>query len=151
MKRLLFYLAILIAVAMIWYGESRKFFCLDNGKCVTVWKTYDDVCYIIPGRYYGIFRPSDNFIQSSNTNFLTIYFTGELPNLLVYKSEEPLKVSNTNKHKWIFYDYKSNIQKFDSILYVANAKRNNDIKSNARLMDIFNQENYALDKNGKHL
>jgi hypothetical protein len=151
MKRLLFYLAILIAVAMIWYGESRKFFCLDNGKCVTVWKTYDDVCYIIPGRYYGIFRPSDNFIQSSNTNFLTIYFTGELPNLLVYKSEEPLKVSNTNKHKWIFYDYKSNIQKFDSILYVANAKRNNDIKSNARLMDIFIQENYALDKNGKHL
>lgn len=71
--------------------------------------------------------------------------------MLVYKSEEPLKVSNTNKHKWIFYDYKSNIQKFDSILYVANAKRNNDIKSNARLMDIFIQENYALDKNGKHL
>jgi hypothetical protein len=151
MKKLILIFFILIAVAFVWYGESRKFFCLDNGKCVTVWKTYNDVCYIIPGHYYGIIRPSDNFFESSNTNTLTIYFTRELPNVLIYKSEEPLKVNNANKEKFTFYDYKSNTQKFDSILYIPDAKRNNDIKNDARLLDIFVLENYAIDKNGKHL
>lgn len=151
MKRFLLYLTIFVAVVAIWYGESRKFFCLDNGTCVTVWKTYNNVCYIIPGRYYGIIKPSDNFIESSNNNFLTIYFTSELPNALIYKSEQALKIKNTDKDKLVFYDYNSNIQRFDSILYAANAKRNNDIKDNARLIGVFVGENYALDKGGKHL
>jgi hypothetical protein len=43
------------------------------------------------------------------------------------------------------------VKKFDAILYIPNAKKNNDIKSNARLMDIFIQEDYALDKDGKKL
>jgi hypothetical protein len=151
MKRFLLCLAIFIVVTVIWYGESRKFFCLDNGNCVTIWKTYNNVCYIIPGRYYGIIRPSDNFIETSNNNFLTLYFTSELPNVVIYKSEQILTIKNADKDKWAFYDYNSNIQRFDSILYIANAKRNNDIKDNARLIDVFIGENYALDKKGKHL
>src|ERR1700720_4395948 len=99
MKKLLLCLSIFIILALIWYGESRKFFCLNNGKCVTVWKTYNNVCYIIPGRYYGIIRPSDNFIESSNNNFLTIYFTSELSNVFTYKSEQTLKINNISKDK----------------------------------------------------
>jgi hypothetical protein len=151
MKRLLLYLAIIVILSVIWYGESRKFFCLDQGKCVTVWKTFNNVCYIIPGKYYGVLKPSDNFIQSSNNNFVTIYFTSQLPNVIIYKSEQPLKVNNISKDKLIFYEYNSNIQKFDSLLYIPGAKRNNDLNDNARLMDILIEENYALDKDGKQL
>ena len=144
-------LAIVVAIILSWYGESRKFYRLDDGTSVTVWKTYNNICYIIPGRYYGILKPSDNFIESSNLNFLTIYFSSELPNALIFKSEEPLKVSNASKEKMTFYAYESNKRKFDSILYLPNAKRNNDIKSDAQLLDIFVLENYAMDKNGKYL
>ena len=151
MKRFLLYLGIFIPVIAIWYVESRKCYCLDNGNCVTIWKTYNNICYIIPGRYYGIIRPSDNFIETSNNNLLTLYFTSELPNSVIYKSEQILTIKNADKDKWVFYDYNSNAQKFDSILYIANAKRNNDIKDNARLIDVFVGENYALDKRGKHL
>lgn len=151
MKRFLLYSVIVIFLSVVWYGESRNFFCLDNGRCVTVWKTFNNVCYIIPGRYYGILRPSDNFIESSNSNFMTIYFTSELPNVFIYKSDQSLKIKNASKEKVVFYDYNSNIQKFDSILYIPNAKKNNEIKGNARLMDVFIRENYALDKYGKHL
>ena len=51
MKRLLLNLAAVVVLSLIWYGESRKFFCLDNGGCVSVWETLNHVCYIIPGRY----------------------------------------------------------------------------------------------------
>lgn len=148
MKRLLFVFLILIVLTLVWYGESRRFFCVDNGNCITVWKTYNNVCYIIPGKYYGIIKPSQNFFQSTNTNNLTIFFTNELPNALIYKSDQDLKINNSNKDEFIFYDYNQDVKKFDTILYMPNAKKNNDIKSNASLMDIFIQEDYALNKDG---
>lgn len=151
MKRVLFFLSVVIILLFIWYGESRKFFCFDDGKCLTVWKTYNNVCYIIPGKYYGMFKPSKNFIKSSNTDNLTIFFTSELPNVFIYKSEHDLKVNNSNKDEFIFYDYNSDIKKFDRIIYTPNAKKNNDIRDKVRLIDLFIQDNYALDKDGKKL
>jgi hypothetical protein len=151
MRRALIFFSIFGSLILLWYGESRKFFCLDNGSCVTVWKTYNNVCYIIPGRYFGLITPSDNFIKSSNNNFLTIYFTNELPNALIYKSEQTVDVKNGHKNEYTFYDYNSDTQKFDSLLYIANAKKNNDIKGNAGLIDVIVGEYYALDKRGKHL
>lgn len=151
MKRVMLYFSIFILLIVGWYGESRSFFCLDNGKCITVWKTYNNVCYIIPGKYYGLLKPSENVIESSNNNNLTIYFTSELPNAFVYKSEQELKINNSKKGEFIFYDYNSDVKKFDTILYIPNAKKNNDIKSNAQLIDVFIRDNFALDKDGKRL
>ena len=151
MRRFFFYFFVTVAVAAIWFGESRKFFCLSNGKCVTVWKTYNNVCYIIPGRYYGIIKPMDNYLESSNTDFLTIYFSDALPNTIIYKSEKPLKLKNADKDEIVFLDYDKDIQKWDSILYLPNAKRSNEVKSNAQLLDIIIKENYAMDKDGRHL
>ena len=151
MKRLLLFFSIFIILIFIWYGEARKFFCLDDGKCVTVWKTYNNICYIIPGKYFGLFKPSENFIQTTNRNNLTIFFTNELPNAFVYKSEQDLKINNGNKDEFIFYDYNRDVKRFDTILFIPYAKKNNDIKNNARLIDIFIEEDYALDKYGKKL
>jgi len=57
MKRKLLFFALGITLLVTWFGESRKFFCLEDGNCVTVWKTFNG-CYIIPGKYYGIVKPS---------------------------------------------------------------------------------------------
>jgi|SRR5450432_2918417 len=151
MKRILIVSAALVILVAVWYGESRRFFCVSDDKCVTVWKTYGNLCYIIPGKYYGILRPSDNFIKTSNTNNLTIYFSNEIPNGLVYKSENELTIINEKENKFIFYDYTSDTKKYDKILYIPNAVKSNDIKVDADLIYIFIKENFALGKNGKRL
>jgi hypothetical protein len=151
MKRVILYFSIFIISIVGWHGESRRFFCVDNDKCITVWKTYNNVCYIIPGKYYGLLKPSGNVMESSNNNNLTIYFTSQLPNAFVYKSEQELKISNNKKDEFIFYDYNSDFKKFDTILYIFNAKKNNDLKQNAQLLDIFIRDNFALDRDGKRL
>jgi hypothetical protein len=151
MKRILLYFLVLILFILAWFGESRRFFCLESGECITVWKTYNNVCFIIPGKYYGIFRPSGNYIETSNSNNLTIYFTREFPNSLIYKSENVLVTKNDIKQPFVFYDYNTDTSKFDEILYLPNAKKNNDLKDNAQFIEIFTHENFALDKHGNKL
>lgn len=51
-----------------WYGESRKFVPFPNGKYVTVWKTYNNKCYVIIGKYYGLFEPSLEYAYIKTTN-----------------------------------------------------------------------------------
>ncbi len=151
MRKISFIFLLFTLFILIWYGESRKFYCLGNGKCITVWKTYNNVCYIIPGKYYGIIKPSKNFIQSTNTNNLSVFFTNELPRAFIYQSEEDLIINNRNKDETIFYDYNSDSKKFNKILYPLDAKKSSDLKDKAQLIYVFIHENYALDKDGKKL
>lgn len=151
MKKIFLWILIFSALILALWVESRKFFCLSNRNCVTIWKTYNNVCYIIPGKYYGLTKPAGNFIESTNTNNITLYFSDALPNTFVYKSEQKLKIHNDVKNTFVFYNYDSNEKKFDSVLYMPDAKRLRDVKPNVQLMDVSIQENYAIDKNGKNL
>lgn len=148
MKKTILFFFIVILLLVGWYGESRKFFCLENGKCITLWKTYNNVCYVIPGKYYGLWAPSNNFIKTSNLNELTIFFTDELPNTLIVQSREKLKVYN--KGGVVFLDYDSDSTRFKNILYKPDAKRfYKDLKPNASLISIDIKENYARDRQGE--
>ena len=143
-------LVTILAALLFWFGESRHFYCLNN-RCLTVWKTFNNICYIIPGKYYGLVKPSDNFIATTNTNNLTIYFTGQLPKTFFIKGDEKIKIYNTDKTRFVLLDYEGQSQTFDSILYNKNATKFNDLKENASLIEIFVKENYATDKSGKKL
>jgi hypothetical protein len=151
MKRILLSFGLVITLVVIWFGESRRFFCLEDGNCVTVWKTYNNVCYIIPGKYYGIVKPSEQHIESSNTNLISIYFSKELPNAFVFKSSGEVKIYDRGKREFSFYDYEKDTSRFDKILYMPNAVKRVDIKADAGLMDIDIREDYATDKFGKKL
>ncbi len=80
---------------------------------------------------------------------MTIFFSDELPNALIFSSEQKVKVYNGNKIKWDFYAYNSDEKKFDEILYKPYAKLFSDIKENADLIEVDVLENYATDKRGK--
>jgi hypothetical protein len=151
MKRVILFLFLFLASISIWIGESRKFFCLNDDYCITVWKTYNNVCFVIPGKYYGLVKPSTGYLQTSNSNTMTLYFSNELPNSLVFKSDQNLKVFSNEIDGYIFFDYSLNSEKFDSLLYITNPKKNSDIKDNVSLIDLFIPENYAIDKRGKKL
>lgn len=44
-----------IAAFLVWFDLSRAFYCLSDDKCVTVWKRLGNKCYVVPGKYYGIY------------------------------------------------------------------------------------------------
>ncbi|WGQ09426.1 hypothetical protein QG516_23195 [Pedobacter gandavensis] len=91
------------------------------------------------------------FLESTNTNDLTVFFTNELSNSFIFTSEQALKISNGKRDQFIFYDYDLNKKRFDQILYKPEAKKASDIKDNAKLMNIYILENYATDKQGRVL
>lgn len=150
MKKILIILFVLISV-LIWYGEKRSFYCLSVGKCVTVWKTYGNTCYIIPYNYYGLFKPSGNYMITTNTNDLAIYWTEQLGDSIVVRCDKNYEIKNNNEKKTLLIDYNGNKDKFHEIFYKPNAKKFNDIKNNIKLIEISIKENYATDKNGNKL
>lgn len=151
MKKGLLFFIIVFLIAIIWFGESRSFYCLGNGNCVTIWKTYNNRSYIIPGRYYGLFRPSDQYIQSSNTNEIIIFFSEELPAAFVFHSSEDVKVYNGKKTQFTFYDYTTDTTRFNKIFYPPDALKFTDLKKDAGIMFVNIHENYAEDRSGKNL
>lgn len=38
----------------------------DKTKYFTIWCRYGNNCYIVPGKYYGVFPPSNNYIKTVN-------------------------------------------------------------------------------------
>lgn len=150
MKKLLIFFSVLLLI-VIWNGESRKFYCLDNETCVTVWKTYNNACFIIPGKYYGIIKPSRNHIETTNTNLLTIYFSKELSQALIVQCEQGVNIKNENRNDFAFYRFETDTGKFINLLYLPEAKKRSDMKRGAGLIDIDIRENYAVDKDGKKL
>lgn len=151
MKKRLIILFVFIALLSLWYGEKRSFYCLDNNKCITVWKTYGNTCYIIPDKYYGLFKPSDNYIETSNTNDITIYWSEKLPKSVIVRCETNYEIKNVEKVKISIHDFNDKDKEFREILYGLNPKKFSDVKSDVSFISIYIKEKYATDKNGKKL
>lgn len=79
-----------------------------------------------------------------------MFFSEQLPNSLVFSSEEVLKGQIINEG-YVFYNYARYKDRFNNIFYAPNAKRVNDVKKNVQLIDIYILENYATDKYGNKL
>ena len=52
-------------------AKLRNFYCLFDNQCVTVWKRIGGSCYIITGKYYGLFKPKE-YIKTENLNAITL-------------------------------------------------------------------------------
>ena len=144
------FLFILLA-GVIWFAESRSFFCLQNGRCITVWKTFGDVCYIAPGKYFGVLAPSTDFIKTSNTSDITIFFYDELPNILIYQSDDIVEVKTGSGKNPVLYDFSSDTSKYFKMLYMPDAKRHKDVKQNVEFISVYIRDIYARDKRGRNL
>ena len=153
MKKILIVLAkvlFLLVIIIIFFGEHRRFYCVGGNKCVTVWKLLGGKCYVIPGKYYGLINMSDNYIITTNLSLLDCYWSEELPNTLIVRfgSSDYYKIINKNKNNIKIIDYSNSME---GIFYKKGATRMDEIKSNASLMMIYVDEDYAMDRNGKHL
>lgn len=139
---------LIIGLGFVWFGESRKFYCLDNGQCITVWKTYNNTCYIIPGKYYGVLKPSDNYIQTTNIDNVDVIWisNGEIllaggANLSIFNNDSAkLRIINYNTNKLhndtLFLEFDGNYHRY---------------KKNIDYISLYIKENYAMDRDGNKL
>jgi hypothetical protein len=150
MKKILLAFLVLLILFLAWYGESRKFFCLGNGRCITVWKTYNNTCYIIPGKYYGLIKPSSHsYLKTTNTNTLDIIWEANLNSIIVNADDKSFTVNNFPKSIQIVR-YDLNKKNNDSLFTYFDGKYNR-YKRNVNYISLFIQENYAIDKDGRKL
>lgn len=90
MKKILKVFGVLVAiifVLFVWYDQSCSFFKATNGEYITMWKRYGGTCYLIHGKYYGMTKPKDGYIETSNRSYLTLYYSNKLPNLILLHKE----------------------------------------------------------------
>ncbi|MFN3300270.1 MAG: hypothetical protein ACK41Z_08745 [Sediminibacterium sp.] len=147
MKKAVVVFLLFLVFFLTWYGERRKFIPIGNGY-VTVWKQFNDVSYVIWGKYYGLTSPSKNYIKTSNSNNLSLYISDKLPKTIIYRSDEPSIISSSVKGI-SFINYETDSEKFHSILYKPNAKKAKDLKVGTYALDILIKENYIINYTGK--
>lgn len=87
--------ALLVAELFVVIDQKRSFYCMDSGRCVTVWKRFGGRCYVIPYKYYGLWKPSSSYIDTENGAGIAIYWL----------SKDSIVVENSGEHI-VTADYK---------------------------------------------
>lgn len=145
---------IIIAALLFWNVEKRSFYPIGGNTYVTVWKTFGGLCYIVPGKYYGLVKPSGNFIETTDDNYIVLFSSKESPSHIIYwenRQGRELKVFNELKDKILFVNYLSNQDSLNKVLYKPDAKKVRDVKSNVEMLDIDIEANRVFNKDGKDL
>jgi len=109
-----------ILLLFIYLTEKRNFYCLENGKCVTVWCAYANNIYVIPYKYYGLFKPSDNYVITKSPCGIDIFWVNDSIIIRIDKPETPnYKIINKSK---IFkmYDYNDDEKYYQDIIFERN-------------------------------
>ncbi|MGC3946374.1 MAG: hypothetical protein QM762_17950 [Chryseolinea sp.] len=98
------------------YQQSRKFIELRDGRWVTIWKRYGDECLIIPGRYFGVFKPETSYLETKNTILINLFVGNSFPDTLVFRTQSHVEIHNESKGS-IFLDYHKNENHLKPLIY----------------------------------
>jgi hypothetical protein len=135
MKKILILLFCIVLI-IVWFGESRSFF-ENNGKTVTLWKTYGNTCYIIPGIYYGLVKPSSiSYIKAFNISDAADLIWKNGSDTILVQLDKDAEIVNIKSDKTVLINYQidqlqnDNIYTFfDSTIKVRRYKKDVNIIS----------------------
>lgn len=152
MKKILKVLVVfigIVGVLFVWYDQSRSFFKATNGEYITMWKRWGGTCYLIPGKYYGITKPNDDYIETKNKNEYVVFLWGNnKANDLLYFGNASDKIINADKAKFNIINYVDNKQKNDS-LYTEKHGHYGRYKKGVIFLSINILEGYAGNGTGE--
>ncbi len=139
---------LLIAVFLVWFDQSRRFYCLSDDKCVTVWKRLGNKCYVVPGKYYGVSKPSKSYVKTININSIDIVWQ-DINSLLVLSKDE-VKIFNksTSSLSIELYDDKKN---HNDSMYTFFHNGYRKYNAEAEYIGINIKENYAWNNKGEKI
>jgi hypothetical protein len=97
--------AFLIVMILVWYDQSRSFYCISENQFVTIWKRLGNKCLIIPDKYYGINLPQ-YYIKTTNDNALTIIFDYPLSHNITISNDYGKNTQiNLGDKKFLYFNY----------------------------------------------
>lgn len=147
LRKKLIIIFLFLFIIFSWVNFSREFIELPNGKKITVWKKIGNECIITDGKYYGLFEPN-NFLKTSNINYLTLFYSDKLKNkVLVYGDN--CEVFNKDKKGLCFILY--NKEKFGKYIYNENSIKFSDINNDVKLYNIDISSLSLTNKSGKKI
>jgi hypothetical protein len=131
---------LIIASPLIWYDQSRKFFCL-NGNCITLWKRLGGTCYIINEKYYLPFKPiNKSFLQTVNWEGLSLFLNPKMPKQIIVMDREESKIEgkhftahNNPADGKEFVSYK---EEFKPLLFLLKESGPRDITPDTNVFNI---------------
>ncbi|AMR34234.1 hypothetical protein A0256_23670 [Mucilaginibacter sp. PAMC 26640] len=149
MKKALLLLIILLFAAIVWRVEYRSFYYLKNGKCVTVWKAYDGLCYIIPRKYNGVLKPSaESYLVTPYTKGLDIIWQENSNNIIANLEDEKNQIIHNCPSGIQIANYNLN-KRYNDSLYLYFDGEYYRYKKNVDYLTLNIKEEYAYDKKGK--
>ncbi|MCJ8155561.1 hypothetical protein MKJ01_17530 [Chryseobacterium sp. SSA4.19] len=146
--KILIVLVCVIAGLFFWFDQSRSFFKATNGKYITMWKRYGGTCYLIHGKYYGITKPNDNYIETKNTASVDFIWNDKNSKYVLFLGGENCKIVNNDPTKVKIINYLEEKQKNDS-LYIKKQGHYNIYKKGVIRLGINILEGYASDGMGE--
>lgn len=158
MKKIMLLILIVLLPLMFSSCKSngvRSFYCLSTDKCITVWKEGSGDVYVVPTKYKKNKVSAVSHIKTNDKQFLTLYFSDELPNKIILRNEGNLgsekksyNIENDTNSEWEIVEYSDY---YKAILYKENAVKFKDVKSTTSYLTLNINENYATDKTGKKI
>ena len=146
----IFWIIVCFLICFIYIDQNRDFYCLNNNNCITVWKRIGGKCYILPYRYYSVFKPNDNFIKVPTNDYPTgLIFENDVDytKIVVDRFKDDFEIVNNARDKYIIINYKDFEQKFDSI-YTYREGHYRKYKDDVVFLSVNSKENYVSDRNG---
>lgn len=144
---------IIVAIAIpillvIAFDQSRKFYCLDDGKCVTVWKRLGGKCFVIPGKFYGVSAPSVSHIETITNTDIAIYFVEHPTPTYIVRCHSDFSIKNQPSAVFRIVSYNP---QYEYELYEKGEHEKKMLESHVHYWILFVKESWALDRNGRKL
>jgi len=159
MKKIVFFLLLILLVAFAWLGikkfimspdyrrDSRHFFCMGNGHCITMWRTRNGVCYIIPGKYSGLSQPtSESYITSPFTKSIDIIWPKSTDSIIVTLDDEKSQIIHEAPKGIKIISYNLN-KKYNDSVFLYYDGRYNRYKKGVDFMSLDIKEEHANSNN----
>ncbi len=144
MFKFIFYFSSVLFLLVLLVDQKRKVHCISDNKCVTVWKRIGGTCYVMPYKYYGLFRPRDCYIITTNSSDIGFIWKNK-KEIIVHVDEEATIVDNSTK-KIKILDYEANYEIYDSIFTYKDGYYRR-YKKNVQRIGISILENYCVNCN----
>lgn len=136
---------VLFVILLVYLLLRRRFYCIDENRCITVWKTFNNRCYIIPNKYYGVVRPFDNYIQTTNVGDVDIIWDDSNNAIIAMFDTLNSKVIYNNPDGIRIIDYYHNKEFYSNLLM----EKDGIYKKNINYLHIYNYGFYAIDYKGR--
>ena len=138
---------LMVSGILLWFDMSRTYYCFSGNICITVWKRIGGTCYIISNKYSDWKDPKESYIKTSNTQYLTLYYSKKLPDKIIVRNQGTAEGLNGTYfiHGNIFVEYG---EKFEKMIYGNNVKYENDVQADVYFINVDIKENYAVDNLG---